>query len=107
MPRRISYLMGEGSDLWGCRMGRHTADGLKLSYRERQIAAGLALGLSDKELAAQIGISTNTIRTHLKRLYVGLGVRNRTQAVAVLAAYEADSSRQIPRVSLQDGVIGH
>lgn len=66
-------------------MGRHTANGLKLSGRESQIAAGLALGLSDKELAARIGISTNTVRTHLKRLYLGLGVRNRTQAVAALA----------------------
>ncbi len=33
-------------------MSRHTVDGLKLSGRESQIAAGLALGLSDKELAA-------------------------------------------------------
>ena len=41
----------------------------------------LADGLIYKEIAQELKISMNTVRTHLKQIYRKLGVRSRTSAV--------------------------
>ena len=50
--------------------------------REAEILSLVATGLSDRQAALVLGISTRTIQTHLRRCYVKLGVHSRTQAVA-------------------------
>jgi DNA-binding NarL/FixJ family response regulator len=52
------------------------------SNRERQILALLGEGLSNKQIAARLGISTNTVKTHLELLFEKLGVSSRAEAVA-------------------------
>jgi DNA-binding CsgD family transcriptional regulator len=42
----------------------------------------LAKGLTYKQIADQLGISIETIRTHLRRVYEKLHVQSRTEAVA-------------------------
>jgi DNA-binding CsgD family transcriptional regulator len=54
-----------------------------LSPREREVLALLARGLSNKELARELSVSENTVKTHLANLYAKLGVGRRTQALAV------------------------
>ena len=58
------------------------ADGVHLSPREQAVLEGLAKGLTYKAIADQLGISIETIRTHLKRVYQKLHVQSRTEAVA-------------------------
>lgn len=53
-----------------------------LSRKERQILESLAKGMTNKELATELGISTNTVKFHLSNLYEKLSVRNRAQAIA-------------------------
>ena len=53
-----------------------------LSNREREILALLADGLVNKQIAARLGISTNTAKTHLELLFEKLGVATRAEAVA-------------------------
>ena len=53
-----------------------------LSRKERAILDALAKGLSNRELAHELGISVNTVKFHLSNLYDKLGVRNRAQAIA-------------------------
>ena len=53
-----------------------------LSNREREILALLADGLVNKQIAARLGISTNTVKTHLELLFDKLGVTTRAEAVA-------------------------
>ena len=53
-----------------------------LSRREREILALLADGLVNKQIAARLGISTNTVKTHLELLFEKLGVATRAEAVA-------------------------
>jgi DNA-binding CsgD family transcriptional regulator len=56
-----------------------------LTPRERDILALLADGLGNKQIAARLGISTNTVKTHLELLFDKLEVSSRTEAVATAA----------------------
>jgi DNA-binding CsgD family transcriptional regulator len=54
---------------------------LGLTPRECEILALLASGQSNKEMARSLGISPNTVKTHLARLYEKLEVQRRVQAI--------------------------
>ena len=54
---------------------------LGLSPRECEILELLASGRSNKELARALGISPNTVKTHVARVYEKLEVQKRMQAV--------------------------
>ena len=53
-----------------------------LSEREQAVLDCLAQGLAYKQIGDQLGISINTIRTHLRHIYEKLHVQSRTEAVA-------------------------
>ena len=53
-----------------------------LSRKERAMLEALAQGLSNRELAKELGISTNTVKFHLSNVYEKLAVKNRAQAIA-------------------------
>ena len=55
-----------------------------LTPRERQVLAGAAEGLTNKQIAAQLGISDRTVQFHLGNVLGKLGVASRTEA-AVMA----------------------
>jgi DNA-binding NarL/FixJ family response regulator len=57
---------------------------ITLTRREREIAEGLTLGFSNKEIARRHEISTNTVDVHMSSIFKKLGVRNRTQAALSL-----------------------
>ena len=52
-----------------------------LSWREREILECLAQGHPYKEIAGVLGISIDTVRTYVRRLYAKLKVRSRAHAV--------------------------
>ena len=54
---------------------------LGLSPRECEILEALVTGESNKELARRLGISPNTVKTHVSRVYDKLGVQRRVQAI--------------------------
>ena len=47
----------------------------------------IARGLSNQELAEQLFIADNTVKTHVKRIFTKLGARDRAQAIVM--AYES------------------
>jgi DNA-binding NarL/FixJ family response regulator len=53
-----------------------------LTPREAQILALLADGLGNKVIAARLGISSHTVKTHIAALFQKLGVSTRAEAVA-------------------------
>ncbi|GAA2870978.1 response regulator transcription factor [Streptosporangium fragile] len=58
-----------------------------LTQRELEVLRLLARGLSNPEIAKELGIGDATIRTHVARVLQKLGLRDRVQAVVF--AYEA------------------
>ncbi len=61
---------------------------LGITDREREVLQLLANGRSNKEIAAQLELSPNTVKTHVARLFEKLQVARRTEAV--LRARELD-----------------
>lgn len=53
-----------------------------LAEREREVLDLLSKGFLYKEIADQLGISTHTVNSHIRRIYEKLHVRSRAQAVA-------------------------
>lgn len=54
----------------------------ELSPREREVLDLLAQGFLYKEIADRLGVSYETVHTHIRRIYEKLQVRTRTEAVA-------------------------
>jgi DNA-binding CsgD family transcriptional regulator len=54
---------------------------LGLSERELQVLHELAAGYSNKEIAARLHVSPNTIKTHVARVFEKLGAKRRTEAI--------------------------
>jgi DNA-binding NarL/FixJ family response regulator len=53
----------------------------KLSKRQSQLIVMLDRGLSNREIADELGISEHTVKVHLWRLFRRLGVKSRTQTI--------------------------
>jgi LuxR family maltose regulon positive regulatory protein len=57
--------------------------GIMLTTRERVVLAELPRCASTRELATQLGVSPNTVKTQLRGLYRKLGAANREDAIAI------------------------
>jgi len=61
---------------------RHV-DPCPMSAREVDVLRRLAKGMVYKQIAAELGLSTSTVRTHLHNVYGKLGAMDRAQAVLI------------------------
>jgi len=56
-------------------------DQQRLSQREIAIISLIAMGQSNRAIAIQLGVAPETIKTHLKRIFLKLSVHTRVEAV--------------------------
>jgi DNA-binding CsgD family transcriptional regulator len=68
------------------RVGGRRRAGGELTPSERRVVELAAQGLSNKEIAATLYVTVNTVEVHLARAYAKLGVRSRGQLAQRLAA---------------------
>jgi DNA-binding NarL/FixJ family response regulator len=64
-----------------------------LTGRERQVAALLGAGMTNREIADALVISESTTEVHVKHILAKLGLRSRAQA----AVWAAEHGRVAPR----------
>ncbi|MBT3274551.1 MAG: helix-turn-helix transcriptional regulator, partial [Spirochaetales bacterium] len=55
-----------------------------LSEREEEVARLLIQGKTNKDIAEQLFVSVNTIKSHIKKIYSKLGVNNRIQLIHLI-----------------------
>lgn len=60
----------------------------RLTSREREVLTHVSQGLSNKQIAASLGISENTVRNHLRNILEKLHLENRVQAAAFALRHE-------------------
>jgi DNA-binding CsgD family transcriptional regulator len=65
-----------------------------LTGREAEVLAHVAIGRSQAETAARLGVALRTVHKHLERAYRKLGVNNRAEAIAVSWSLEQPGGRQ-------------
>jgi DNA-binding NarL/FixJ family response regulator len=70
---------------WQCVLARRENDPLALlSRRQLEVLKLVAEGLSYEDIGARLFISPNTVKFHLRTIYLRLGVRNRVAAARLL-----------------------
>lgn len=60
-----------------------------LTEREHEIVCLVARGLTDKEIATQLGLARSTVSNHVGVILLKLGVPNRAAAAAAVVNLEA------------------
>ena len=65
------------------RLIREDPPAAKLTPRQRDILASITRGLTNKEIAAQLGIRADGVNLHIMEILSKLGASNRTEAAAI------------------------
>ncbi|MGD6746936.1 response regulator [Streptomyces sp. BH106] len=82
-PAAVRKLAAE----YGSSAARAALERAALTEREEQVLRLMARGLSNAEIAADLVVGTETVKSHVSAVLTKLGARDRTQAV--IAAYES------------------
>jgi DNA-binding NarL/FixJ family response regulator len=79
-----------------------------LSRREQEVIRWIVEGLSNREIAKELGISQNTVKNYVYRIFDKLGVSNRVEAAMYAAAQYASPAvtapPSVPPASVPAGV---
>ena len=86
MPPSRAVAMALGEPAGAAKPARACPDPARLTAREREVAALIAQGLSNRDIAARLVISARTAETHVQHIMVKLGLTARTQIAAWTAA---------------------
>ena len=89
-PELASRMLVEGI------MSPRSAKELALSVREQQVLDHLSKGLTNKEIAALLGLHVKTIKFYLSALFKKLNVTNRVQAMQTARELETGLERKRP-----------
>jgi two-component system nitrate/nitrite response regulator NarP len=84
---------------WQCVLADHRDDPIEsLSERQLEVLTLVAEGCSYEEIGARLFISANTVKFHLRSIYMRLGVRNRMAAARVLTERGGGEGAHSPRL---------
>jgi len=66
-----------------------------LSEREQQVAALICLGFTNRQIAARLVISPETVKSHVSRVLLKFGLRTRSELRGALAEWDFSAWREI------------
>jgi DNA-binding CsgD family transcriptional regulator len=72
------------------RLGGRPRPGSGLTQTEARVAELVAAGMSNREVAATLVVSTRTVETHLTRIYAKLGLRSRSELARALLGQDPE-----------------
>ena len=73
---------------------------IKITQRDAEVLKLLIQGCSNKEIAAQLGISPRTVKQHLRTLFLRAGIREGRKRVKLATAVLSDSEKLNMRLPL-------
>jgi DNA-binding CsgD family transcriptional regulator len=85
-PQRLLQRMAAPSSI-GVSAKSQLHGSNRLTVREKEILSLAARGMNTAQIAHQLSISTQTVRSHFKNIYQKLGVNSRVEAVVVAMHY--------------------
>jgi DNA-binding NarL/FixJ family response regulator len=83
LPEQADVVVDEAAVRAGATLDGVEESNGALTRRELSVLRLVAQGLSNKEVAGELGISTHTVKYHLASLLAKLGVHSRTEAVSI------------------------
>lgn len=84
----------------GQRAAPQAPRAIGLTPRETHVVAMIAAGAPNKEIARRLGVSMNTVKSHIRTAYRAMGVTSRTQAVL----WAVDHGITAPWLAVRDEV---
>ena len=73
-----------------------------LSPREQEVVACTCLGCTNRQMAAHLGISEETIKTHMQNALVKFHLHGKSQLRMVLAGWDFSAWEECPGTSAED-----
>ena len=83
---------------WSGAAGRPPTGWPSLTRAERKVATLVGSGHANKSAATELGVSVNTISTHLRAIFTKLGIQSRVQLAHELHDQEVSHARPAERV---------
>jgi DNA-binding CsgD family transcriptional regulator len=84
--QRVMREAGVRREKWSTAIARPDTGWASLTEAERRVAVLIAEGHTNRSAAAELGLSVNTIGTHLRLVFTKLGIQSRVQLANTLHA---------------------
>lgn len=96
MRTHLAYLYRLGGPVLGDCATAHGAR-TRLTAREREVLDWVAVGKTNRDVAALLGVGVRTVEKHLEHIYEKLGVETRTAAVSRVRKFGAAREQRAQR----------
>jgi two-component system, NarL family, response regulator len=72
----------------------------ELTMKEVEVLTLAAVGCTDRDIAAQLHLSAETVKSYMKRILGRLGARNRAHAVAMVLCSGTETGRRAEELAV-------
>lgn len=88
-PRMTGTLFSQIAQVAVKRGPAAALDAVRMTQREREVIALIAVGMSNKEIATRLSIATDTVKSHVRNIMEKLALHTRLQIAAYAHSHES------------------